>query len=53
MKTETHGRVDVQTFPDNNQIPGSDPEALKMLISGELDFFTLNGGLIGQRWCPR
>jgi tripartite ATP-independent transporter DctP family solute receptor len=48
VKTETHGRVDVQTFPDNNQLPGSDPEALKMLISGELDFFTLNGGLIGS-----
>ena len=47
VKAETKGRVDVQTFPDNNQIAGGDPEALKMLISGDLDFFTLNGGLIG------
>jgi TRAP-type transport system periplasmic protein len=47
IKSETKGRVEVQTFPDNNQLPGSDPAALKMLIDGELDFFTLNGGLIG------
>jgi len=47
VKTETGGRVDVATFADNNQLPGSDPAALKMLIDGELDFFTLNGGLIG------
>ncbi|HZP34023.1 MAG TPA: TRAP transporter substrate-binding protein [Candidatus Acidoferrales bacterium] len=47
VKTETGGRVDVATFPDNDQLPGSDPAALKMLIDGELDFFTLNGGLIG------
>jgi TRAP-type transport system periplasmic protein len=47
VKSETGGRVDVTTFADNNQLPGSDPEALKMLVNGELDFFTLNGGLIG------
>jgi tripartite ATP-independent transporter DctP family solute receptor len=47
VKTETGGRVDVSTSADNNQLPGSDPQALKMLVDGELDFFTLNGGLIG------
>ena len=47
VKSETGGRVDVATFADNNQLAGSDPEALKMLVDGELDFFTLNGGLIG------
>ena len=47
VKTETGGRVDVAIFADNNQLPGSDPAALKMLLDGELDFFTLNGGLIG------
>jgi TRAP-type transport system periplasmic protein len=47
VKAETRGRVDVATFADNNQLPGSDPAALKMLVDGELDFFTLNGGLIG------
>lgn len=47
VKAETGGRVDVGTFPDNDNLPGSDPAALKMLVDGELDFFTLNGGLIG------
>jgi tripartite ATP-independent transporter DctP family solute receptor len=47
VKTETGGRVDVATFADNDQLSGSDPAALKMLVDGELDFFTLNGGLIG------
>jgi len=48
VSAETSGRVQVQTFPDNNQIPGGDPTALKMVVSGELDFFTLNGGSIGN-----
>ena len=47
VKAETGGRVDVATFADNDNLPGSDPAALKMLVDGELDFFTLNGGLIG------
>lgn len=48
VKTETSGRVQVQTFPDNNKIAGGDPAALNMVASGELDFFTLNGGSIGN-----
>src|SRR5579863_5649904 len=48
VKTETNGRVQVQTFPDNNKISGGDPAALNMVVSGELDFFTLNGGSIGN-----
>ena len=48
VKTETNGRVQVKTFPDNNKIPGGDPAALNMVVSGELDFFTLNGGSIGN-----
>jgi tripartite ATP-independent transporter DctP family solute receptor len=48
VKEETGGRVQVQTFPENNQIPGGDPAALQMVVSGELDFFTLNGGSIGN-----
>jgi len=47
VKAETGGRVDVTTFADNDKLPGSDPAALKMVVDGELDFFTLNGGLIG------
>ena len=48
VKTETNGRVQVQTFADNNKLAGGDPAALNMVASGELDFFTLNGGSIGN-----
>jgi tripartite ATP-independent transporter DctP family solute receptor len=48
VKTETNGRLQVQTFADNNKIAGGDPAALDMVVSGELDFFTLNGGSIGN-----
>lgn len=48
VKTETNGRVQVQTFAENNQLPGGDPAALNMVVNGELDFFTLNGGSIGN-----
>lgn len=48
VKTETNGRVQVQTFPENNKIAGGDPAALNMVVTGELDFFTLNGGSIGN-----
>jgi len=47
VATETHGRVHVETFADNNQTPGGDPAVLKMLVDGRLEFFNLNGGLIG------
>jgi tripartite ATP-independent transporter DctP family solute receptor len=47
VKVETGGRVDVQTFAENDHIAGGDPAAFKMLVSGDLDFFTLNGGAIG------
>ena len=45
---ETNGRVAAEVFAENAGLPGSDPAALKMLISGELDFFTLMGGILGQ-----
>src|SRR3984957_19907035 len=48
VKAETNGRVSVQTFADNNKLAGGDPAALNMVASGELDFFTLNGGSIGN-----
>ena len=44
---ETNGRVEAQIFPLNNKVEGSDPAAFKMLIAGEIQFFTLMGGLIG------
>jgi tripartite ATP-independent transporter DctP family solute receptor len=47
IRAESNGRIDATVSADNDNIPGGDPAALKMLIDGELDFFTLNGGLIG------
>ena len=46
IRNETGGRVEAQTFPLNNNVTGSDPAALKMLVSGEIQFFTLMGGLL-------
>jgi tripartite ATP-independent transporter DctP family solute receptor len=48
VKAETGGRVQVRTFPENNQMAGGDPAALAMLIDGSLDFFAANGALIGS-----
>jgi TRAP-type transport system periplasmic protein len=45
--TETRGRVDTQVFAQNNRIAGSDPAALQMLVGGEIQFFTLMGGILG------
>ena len=45
---ETGGRVAAEVFAENAGLAGSDPAALKMLMSGELDFFTLMGGILGQ-----
>jgi tripartite ATP-independent transporter DctP family solute receptor len=48
VKKQTDGRVETQVFAENNKIPGSDPAALKMLVAGEIEFFTLMGGILGQ-----
>jgi tripartite ATP-independent transporter DctP family solute receptor len=47
IRNDTNGRVETQVFPLNNNIPGSDPQALKMLVGGEIQFFTLMGGILG------
>jgi tripartite ATP-independent transporter DctP family solute receptor len=47
IRTETGGRVEAAVLPQNNNISGSDPAALKMLVSGEIHFFTLMGGILG------
>src|SRR5262249_32823958 len=47
VRDETRGRVDVQVFAENNRTPGSDPAVLRMLMSGEVQFFTLMGGILG------
>jgi tripartite ATP-independent transporter DctP family solute receptor len=47
VRAETNGRVETTVYPENNKLPGGDPDALKMLIAGEIQFFTLMGGIIG------
>jgi len=47
VRAETRGRVEVQVFPQNNNIQGSDPAALKALVAGDIQFFTLMGGILG------
>lgn len=48
VRGETGGRLDVTVLPQNDGIPGSDPGALDMLVSGELEFFCLMGGILGR-----
>jgi tripartite ATP-independent transporter DctP family solute receptor len=48
VKQETGGRFETTVYAQNGNIQGSDPAALKMLVSGELEFFTLMGGILGQ-----
>jgi tripartite ATP-independent transporter DctP family solute receptor len=47
IRAETNGRVEATVHAENNKLPGGDPDALKMLIGGEIQFFTLMGGIIG------
>jgi tripartite ATP-independent transporter DctP family solute receptor len=47
IRTETGGRVVASVHAENNGVAGGDPTALKMLIDGEIQFFTLMGGIIG------
>src|SRR6201996_4941003 len=47
IRNESNGRVQTTVYAENNKLPGGDPVALKMLIAGEIQFFTLMGGIIG------
>jgi tripartite ATP-independent transporter DctP family solute receptor len=48
VRKETDGKVDIAVFAENNKVAGGDPAVLEMLVKGEVDFFTLNGGLIAR-----
>ncbi|MGH6621376.1 MAG: TRAP transporter substrate-binding protein, partial [Alphaproteobacteria bacterium] len=48
VRTESGGRIETQVFAHNNENPGSDPAVLKLLVSGEVHFFTLMGGILGN-----
>jgi tripartite ATP-independent transporter DctP family solute receptor len=44
---ESGGRLVCKVFAQNNGIQGSDPAALEALVAGEIEFFTLMGGILG------
>jgi len=44
---ESGQRLVCKVFAQNNNIQGSDPAALKALVAGEIQFFTLMGGILG------
>jgi TRAP-type transport system periplasmic protein len=48
VRRETAGRVETRVYAQNNNIPGSDPQALRMLAAGEIEFFTLMGGVLDR-----
>jgi tripartite ATP-independent transporter DctP family solute receptor len=47
IRRETNGRAEATVYAENNKLAAGDPAALKMLIAGEIQFFTLMGGIIG------
>jgi tripartite ATP-independent transporter DctP family solute receptor len=47
VRQESNGRVDVSVHAENNKLQGGDLAALQMLMAGEIQFFTLMGGIIG------
>jgi tripartite ATP-independent transporter DctP family solute receptor len=44
---ESGQRLVCTVFAQNNNIAGSDPAALNALVAGEIQFFTLMGGILG------
>jgi tripartite ATP-independent transporter DctP family solute receptor len=48
IRDDTRGRVATEVFPENRKTPGSDPAVLSMLTSGEVQFFTVMGGILGN-----
>ncbi len=47
VRAETNGRVEATVHAENNKLAGGDPEAFKKLLAGDIQFFTLMGGIIG------
>src|SRR6266853_1720474 len=48
VRAETDGRLDVSVYAQNNGVPIADPDILKLIQSGELEFFVLNGNILSQ-----
>jgi TRAP-type transport system periplasmic protein len=48
VREESGGQLDVTVHAKNNDAAVADPELLKQLQSGELEFFVLNGNILSQ-----
>lgn len=48
VSDESGGRIETRVHAENNKHPGSDPAVLQMLVAGEVEFFTLMGGILGN-----
>src|SRR6267378_3445050 len=48
VRKETRGRLDVTVYPQNNGAIIADPDVLKQLQSGGLEFFVLNGNILSE-----
>ena len=48
VRAATGGALDITVHAQNGGIAGSDPAVLDMLASGELEFMTLMGGILGK-----
>jgi len=47
IAAETDGRVSALVHAENGKVAGGDPTALRMLMDGEIQFYTLMGGILG------
>jgi TRAP-type transport system periplasmic protein len=52
VRVESRGRLDVTVHAQNNGVAIADPEILKQLRAGELEFFVLNGNILSQAYPP-
>jgi TRAP-type transport system periplasmic protein len=48
VREETGGALDIAVHAQNAGVAGSDPQALEMLVAGELEFQALMGGILGK-----
>ncbi len=48
VRRQTNGRLDVAVYPRNRDVPFAEPQLLKMVQRGELEFFVLNGNILSQ-----
>jgi tripartite ATP-independent transporter DctP family solute receptor len=47
VERESAGALRVAVLANNGNVAGSDPAVLKMLVAGEVEFFTLFGAILG------